>query len=360
MALQTYTSPFGTTPQATNLSSLLTSLGNIKGMTPQAAPAAEQATQMQANKSQWQQNLTAGQQQQAGLPGQTQNYADESKMLAMFAHDQNLSQQYTRPDMQGAAPTQQASDVPTFGRVGTPQTPVLTAQSLNQPFSGLTTPGAVNSAISNQGTSYGNALDLISKAIQFNSGQVASNVSKGTSDYADATQALMSIANLLNASNASSGTGSSQATLDSLKGDAEKLVTLEDLMKKYSGVNGITADDIYKVYSQYNYNDTSGKQFGYGPAKQSAQQLANMGVTGAPLTTKTAGNWKKTTTGGIKIAGNTIAGQDVYQNSKSGVSLPITNNKVHLVDPSSGSVKEYDLGDPEIDTDLANGWNPVQ
>lgn len=211
--MDTYTSSFGNTPQGNAMQSLYGSMASIKGVAPNPTAAAGmqdtmQAANMQANTPNFQQNLQNSQSQQAQLPQMTQNAADEAKMYELFAHDQGLANKYTRPDfqntpgqttggVQGVASTQQPGDVNTFGNVGVPNSAILTPESLNQGFQGFTTPGAVNSAMGIEGGQITSALDLLNKALQYQSGQVSNNVSTGMGNYASIINALSGMGSLL-------------------------------------------------------------------------------------------------------------------------------------------------------------------
>ncbi len=143
-----YTPEGGNTSQGNALQQLQDTLRSITSVSPAAKPLLESYVN-QSNAAEAQSNNIPNYQAQQGqamseagqFPQGNQAFGDLTKLHAMFTADQNMSQQYTRPDMRvGGGATQQPSDVATFGSVGAPQMPVMTAESLSQPFQGFTDP----------------------------------------------------------------------------------------------------------------------------------------------------------------------------------------------------------------------------
>jgi len=65
--------------------------------------------------------------------------------------------------------------------------------------------------------------------------------------------------------------------LQNLKSDLESGWTWEDLNRKYN-TQGVSADEMFKLYNTYNYTNLDKKDVGYGPLKQSPELLASQGV----------------------------------------------------------------------------------
>jgi hypothetical protein len=164
-----YSNPAGPTPQAASLQSLGGAMSSITG-NPALASYTGMAQGYQPYMSNVKQNLT----QTSGLPGLATNYADQSKLLDLFAHDQTLAQKYG----QGQNITPSA------------QPPTLSKESLASGFQGelgSIDPSTLVGLMAGSTKGKGNMLDLIKNAIDFQ----ADRVTKQTQADADAYKSVM-------------------------------------------------------------------------------------------------------------------------------------------------------------------------
>ena len=145
----TYTKPYTNTSQGLDYAKLMETLGSITGgvnpqakqFLQQAGQLSQEATTQQLGKTAYEQSQRAGFSQAGQFPQATESYGDLAKQHQLFIADQNMAKQYMRPDVQAmGVPTQQASDVATYGSVGVPNAPIMTGESLTQPFQGFTDP----------------------------------------------------------------------------------------------------------------------------------------------------------------------------------------------------------------------------
>ena len=224
-------------------------------------------------------------------------YGDTAKLYQMFAADQNLAQQYMRPDFnQVGAPAQTPSDYPNIpGGIPKPELGVLTNSVIQQGEQGpngfFTTPGAGEAQAQLEGTGIMGAINNLNSLIKFNTGQAASQVAYDTQNWKDQINQNLSLANLymtLYANEKGTGTETTKQQVADLTADLQSTpghpgMTLEDAMYNYANLG---ANTVYNLYNRINTPQLYAKGIGYGPAKQSSQELLNEGfdVTAATPT----------------------------------------------------------------------------
>ena len=198
---KTYTSSFGAGTQGSSQQRFLEALRSATGTPKSKTQATQQELQagvmsLAADYPASEAYTTQEAKQNAQLPQMAGQYADEAKLLTMFQADQGLAQKYTRPDMASMEVPTQNVGVATSGTVGTPQTPSATVESLAQGFQGFTTPGAVTSSIGSAKDNILSALDIITKGITFQSGEVKKQVDANSKAYETTMNALTKLADM--------------------------------------------------------------------------------------------------------------------------------------------------------------------
>lgn len=170
-----------------------------------------------------------------------------------------------------------------------------------------------------------------------------------------AYQNALQLAEFLYGANNQYGPGTQQYNLVQTKQaqqDASKGMTLQDLMKKYTGQ--LDPNSIYAIYNQYNYGNNptnpntpfNPTQGGFGAPKQTAPELAALGITGIPAKST---NWQLKSISGYNpgILAGGILGQNgigatkstkqVLFNPATGQQVPVNaNGDIHVIDNSSG------------------------
>lgn len=186
----------------------------------------------------------------------------------------------------GAAPNLQTPTV-------TSTIPQLTQQNIGQGFQGFTDPMLGAEARNQNLSDVAGTMNAIQSLIGNDWNAIQSGATQEGQKQQQALQGLLGVAsmymNMYNAQASAAGAGGSasagqltQQVAQSLDTDARKGMTLQDLMMKYKG-NGpgqADANSIYQAYTKYNrYDSVTKKNVGYGDPKQSADDLAGMGIT---------------------------------------------------------------------------------
>lgn len=299
------------TPQGQATNSLQDVLAQITGMAQQAPQDPSTAvsnavtntanTQLPTNVQNATQQLT----QQSGIPalqGQQQNLG---QIFQMYLADQNIAGKYANPSLGTPnSPIYSNPNLSTQGssiaNLGTPNTfndPYLSSPQalvgaiMGQPnssgqygFQGFNTPSQNTAGINAVPSAATSIINTLTGAINSQQGLVNTGVGNYESQYGN----LMSnLNNLLTtqASNAFSQAqpGSAQSvqkSLNNLQADINKNMTLTQLIQKYATDPNMTADKVYQMYNA-KHSQPGDK---WGPATESAQQLADLGITGAPVT----------------------------------------------------------------------------
>lgn len=182
-----------------------------------------------------------------------------------------------------------------------PLSPALETSEMSAEENALTTVGQLlnnlignqqsygTNLLNNQNTNYSNALTAVGNMFSQLSNQQVNQQNYSLAEQeasAPGTQAY------------------AQQQISNAYVDAGNKMTLQDMLKKYESL-GMTANAIYNIYQTVNQPGV-----GYGPAKQNAQQLASLGITGAPVTTATAA--EKATTAPKTMTYGTGANKRVY------------------------------------------------
>lgn len=294
--MQPYTPNTGLTVPGQQLGNLQDVLSQISGMAQQSGQdptaAVENSFAMGQNAAQPQsfQNATNQLTQQAGIPALQNQQQNLGQVFQMWLADQNLSSKYASPQLLNAN-----NPVYNSGLQGQAQ-PGVTAssyQGIQDPY--LANPAAILNAVVGQGgyqgatnpsqntaamtavpSSAANISNTLSNLISTEQGLVNTQSGNYQTNYSNIMNALGSL--LANQSstafaNAQPGTPQSvQKSLQSLKSDVLKKMTLKQIMAKYSTDPNLDANKILQIY-----NENSP----WGPAKEDPQTLANMyGVTG--------------------------------------------------------------------------------
>lgn len=304
---------------------------------------------------------------QAGLPQASNQYAmDYNTFSNMFQNDP-MGQQYMTSNFNNAGsvgsptgtpvtsttPTSVPSNlqgiIPNMPTLNNPTVtstlPQLTPQNIGSTFGGFTNP-VYGAEAQNQN------LQNISGVMNAIQGLIGNNWTavQNASQQTDQTQlakiqALMNLAGFYqNKANAASGGGGSpspaqltQQVAQAIDTDAKKGVTLQALMDKYagSGPGQAAADVVLQAYNKYNYYDKVNKKtVGYGPAKQSMDDLASQyGVNAKNFGATAAGQKAAATSKGgiaaVKSFGDLV--KTYYQNSSQvgqfGFVMPGNNQK---------------------------------
>jgi hypothetical protein len=161
----------------------------------------------------------------------------------------------------------------------------------------------VAQATGNAYTPYANLTDILSQRM----GSISDAINAGTGAFGSAVTAeqgaattaqnaystALSLADRLASAiqwkyqqdNPGVGTaGYGQAQIQAAQKDAQNQMTLQDMLKKYTGL-GLDPNTIYTIYNQYNYGTDTAKggafqpgKGGYGSAKQTAAQLQAWGI----------------------------------------------------------------------------------
>lgn len=361
---QTYTPAGGLTPQAQALQGQQDILSQITGMAKNAgsdptsaiqgafsnAAAAAQPAQVQ----QATQQLT----QQAGIPALQNQQGDLGKIFQMYLSDNNLSQKYSSPSLgtpnsqmynsglQNSPQAMQGLFAGYQNQVANPYlaSPTAIVNALSQPsgqgFQGFSTPTGNTGAMTQVPTA---ANSLIS-GLQGLISNETSLVNSKAQDYTTGYQNIMNgIGNLLGnqATTAFAQTqpgtpAANQKLENSIQQDIKNGMTLQQALLKYRSQTD--PNSIYGIYNTVHSSDKPGTKgsAGWGTAKESAQELANLGITGAPVTQ--AANSQKQT--GKK-----------YQ-------LKTIGSKQYNYDSSTGTI--YDLSGNKVDTSVATGAAELQ
>lgn len=337
--MQTYTPPGGYSQPAQQQQSFQTALQTAQAP---AVPPEQQAATMQAQKPQFLQQQQQQLGQQAGLPQMAGNYADEAKMMQLFAHDQNLSKQFTRPDMQVMGAQTQNQGAPTAGNVGAPQAPVLTQQNLDQGFQGFATPGAQNAGIALGGNQITGNLDLINKALQYQAGQVQSQVGSSGQAYQAAIDGLLRLAQLQKEQKANTPNPGE---------------VFDKIIQQVQSDNGGRATE-KDIWDYINLHDQALREQGVD-----VQDLWNLheglagkvGKGGVVTAGKMTGPKAKITKG--QVEGYTLPdGRFIATPPPSIIDNVLGKTKPTLIDPD-GNIHQYDtVSDPEYVNDLASNW----
>lgn len=234
----------------------------------------------------------------------------------------------------GQAPTMQAPTVVSA-------LPQLTSQNVGQGWQGFTNPVYADEAANTDLSNVSGVMNNIQNLINSNWSSIQSGTNLYGGKLQDQMTSLENLAsmymNLYNSKEAaSSGGGSSAGAMEqqvaqAIDNDAKRGTTLQDLMTKYLGnaPGQADADTILQVYNKYNhYDSTTGKNVGYGAAKQSLSDLqSTYGVSSKAFTatapknpislkTTTATTAGKTSTTGwsLKLADGSTKRVTVKQN----------------------------------------------
>jgi hypothetical protein len=292
------------TPQGQATDSLQSVLAQISGMAQQApqdpTTAVTNAFQGGVNAAQpgQVQQVTNQLSQQAGIPalqGQQQNLG---QIFGMYLADQNLAQKYSGASLN-------TPNSPVYNSGLTPQTGMYTGntsqvpnpylaspqalinavtQPSGQGFQGVTTPGQNTAAIGAVPSSAQQLISMLTGLQSNEQGLVNTDVSNYEGQYGNIMNQLSTILGNQSEqafSQAQPGSAQSvQKSLNNLKADVDSGMTLTQLIQKYSTDPNMTADKVYQMYNA-KHSQPGDK---WGPAKESAQQLADLGITGAPVT----------------------------------------------------------------------------
>lgn len=302
--MEPYTPPQGLTPQGQGVNNLQSVLAQISGMAQQAPQdptgAVQNAFQGGVNASQpgQVQQVTNQLSQQAGIPalqGQQQNLG---QIFGMYLADQNLAQKYSSPSLGTPnSPVYNSNLQPNQGMYTGTQSqvpnpylasPTDIVNALSQPsgqgFQGVTTPGQNTAAIGAVPSSATSLINMLSGVIGNEQGLVNTDVSNYEGQYGNIMNQLDTIlGNQSEQAFTQAQPGSAQSvqkSLNNLKSDVDGGMTLTQLIQKYSTDPNMTADKVYQMYNA-KHSQPGDK---WGPAKESAQQLADLGVTGTPVT----------------------------------------------------------------------------
>lgn len=372
----TYTPSSGLTPQGSQVDQLTQLLSSAQTLPP-ASPTNQQVAGAQANAANYAANEPAYIQQtqqaltqQSGIPNLENQQSNLAQIFPLYLADQNLSQKYSSSQL--SSPNSPVYNNPSL----TPQTGIYTGdtsgvpnpylaspqdlinavtQPSGQGFQGFSSPGLNTGAIGQVPQAATNIMNLLQSAIGSEQGLVSGKTAQAQSDYERQASLLNTIATLFGQEqaqqaslNAPGGAGYSQAQIANAYADAQKRMTLSDMLKKYEQL-GMTPNDIYAIYNTVN-NDPTGKK-NYGPAKESADQLSQLGITGAPITQANKQVYKSK----VDAKGNVLG----YY-SPSGKYIPITKSGgifgvggeqvLHVRDKQTGEIGTIPLS--EFDTSI--------
>lgn len=172
LASSNYTSPYGNTVPAQNMSQFQSALSSITGVAPIPQDVQPQIDQiMQNNKQQFgqaQQNISA----LKGASNVQQPMADFNSIMQLASHDQNLQQQYMNPNVLGAA-------------TGTP--PQMTLENVGQPFAGFSDPSLAYTAGSKQYSGIADTINNLGKLIGTNLDILGKQTGQQYQAYKDAS-----------------------------------------------------------------------------------------------------------------------------------------------------------------------------
>lgn len=339
------------TPQGQATSSLQNVLSQITGMAQQApvdpstavsntftnassaaeVPAVQQATQQ----------LT----QQSGIPALQQSQNNLGSIFQMYLADQNLAQKYSAPSLtQGNSPVYgsglqgQAQNLPgltpgnqTLGNNPYLASPNAIVNAIMQPqgqgFQGFTAPAQNTSAMGVVPSSASGLSSELSSLIGSEQGLVNTQVGNYQTQYQgimDTLNSLLSNQAATSFSTAQPGSAQSlQKSLNSLQSDVNKGMTLTQLIQKYATDPNMTADKVYQMYNA-KHSQPGDK---WGPAKESATQLADLGITGAPVTQAGKNKYQAK-----KLPNGDLANYDPstgkYYDPNTGKQLPVTSTEL--------------------------------
>lgn len=309
----TYTSPYGTTQQGSNLQGFTDALNSITNSTqPIPQQAVNQATAASLSKQQgyapFMQQAQTQLTQQAGIPQLQQQYGNLSQIFQMYLADQNLAQKYSSSQnmnpyanqnlMNAAQTAYQASPYASTLGASTVANPYLASPSqiiaaMSQPqgqgFQGFTIPSLNTGAMGVVPNAANNILNLLQGAVGGESNLVNSALGEASGNYQSALSALSNLASIFEQERQNQlaeqqsgvlGTQDVQALRDSITQDAQQGTTFTDLVNKYRPM-GVDANSILQIYmSTGYYKDANGNPL---PLVESPDYLASIGIPSATI-----------------------------------------------------------------------------
>lgn len=378
----TYTPPGGLTPQAQATTGLQSALSAVQQLSQQAGVDPSSAVQSTFNNAAnaqlpaQTQQVNAQLTQQSGIPNLQNQQNNLGQIFSMYLADQNLSQKYSSPTLNSPnslvynSGLQNKSQPITglfsgYQNQGTNPylaSPTDIINALSQPqgqgFQGFVSPSQDTSAIGVVPSSAQGLISMLGGDVSTEQGIVNQKLG----DYQTGYQNIMGqLGNLLgNQAEASfqqsaPGTPAANQKLESsIQQDVKNGMTLQQVLLKYRAQTD--PNSIYGIYNTIHATDKVGSKgsSGWGTAKESADQLASMGITGAPVTQ--AANAQKTSYQAKKLPNGDLANYDPktgkYYDPNTGKQLNISSSEMQAAQSTANIAQKM--------MDSYQNMNPIE
>ena len=339
------------TPQASQMQSLINSITSMpagSAPSPQAVSSAQATAlpaynSMQSNQGQNQQNVQQQLTQQTVSP-LMQQYSSYIPAFQMYQADTQLAQKYmnnTNPNiyansgvmnsaMSNPANVQGIAD-PYMADPASIAASIIPAPAAGGGFAGYSDPQSAIAASNVPIQGVQTMLNTLNDAINSQTGRVNTAMSGYNANYGSTMNAMGQLVNYLSSQGGVGSPGYNQTMENQVQSDVKNGMTLQDLLLKYRAQ--VDPNSIYGIYNTIHSTDTPGAKgsAGWGTAKQTAEQLAQLGITGAPITQTAAG--EKTSYQSKKLPDGTIVNYEPktgkYYDPNTGKQLTLTSDAIN-------------------------------